>query len=165
MLNKIGKCFAIAVAISVLLIFSSCFNGNGTTQNTAEVDFSVASKVQIHYNEQVIDCVIKFDGTHLDFNYSNEKDAIGGAYVRISESGYKITYTDMVFEGETANLPTSFLPNIIFQLLKSRGSSFLLESFDEENNCNCGSFSVYEYFLNIELYKTNGLTTYAIYIK
>lgn len=154
-----------AVVVSILLMFSSCFNGNGNMQNIAEVDFSIPSKVQIHYNEQVVDCVIKFDGANLDFNYSNEKDAIGGAYVRISESAYKITYTDMVFEGETANLPTTFLPNIIFRLFKSQGSSFLLESFDEESDCNYGSFSVYEYFLNIELYKTNGITTYVVYIK
>lgn len=165
MQSKTLKLFAIGVIAFVLLMFSSCFNSNDNKQKFSEVDFSVPSKVQIHYNEQVIDCVIKFDGTNLDFNYSNEKDTIGGAYVRISEGAYKITYTDMTFEGETANLPTTFLPNIIFRLLKLHGNSFLLESFDEENNCAYGSYSVYEYFLNIELYKTNDIITYAIYIK
>lgn len=144
---------------------SCSLNENGKMHTVSEVDFSQPVKVQIEYNEQVTDTVIKYDGINLELNYDNAKEAIGGAFVKISPQRYKITYTDLIFEGENSQLPDSFLPKIIYTFFKDNGNVLTAESYEETKGCYSGSFSVGTSFLKAEVYESENGKSVLFLIK
>lgn len=142
------------VAVAVLLFLTTACSGkSGDLRTVSEVDFSIPVKVQIEYNGQITDTVIKYDGTNLELNYSNEKEAVGGAFVKISSQSYKITYTDMVFDGDSTQLPDSFLPKIIYNFFNDNGTVLTAEFYDTAKKCYSASFSVGNSFLKTEIYE------------
>lgn len=157
--------FAMSLAVLLCVCFCSCTVSELISQNVSEVDFSEAKNIQITYNGHIYDTSLVFNGNKLEFNFSNEKDAIGGAYIGIDSENYRITYSDMSFEGVTNTLPSNFLPLIVYSFFVENGSLIILDSYNEEKDCVYSSFSVSSYFLTVEVYENaSGKNTLAMTI-
>lgn len=134
-------------------------------QSSPEVDFSTPQKVQISYNEQIYDTTIVLNDSKLEINFTNEKILIGGAYVSLTDKTYRITYKDMMFNGEISDLTTSFLPCIIYNFLFSFEEKILLDSYDKEKECYYLKKNVNGYFITFECYENEDENFYCIEIK
>lgn len=125
-------------------------------QSSSEVDFSTPEKVQISYNERIYDTTIVFTKPKLEMNFINEKELMNGAYVCLNDNEYKITYKDMVFEGEKSALTNSFLPCTVYSFLSSFEGVIVLDNYDNERQCYYikknvdGNFVVFECYINNE---------------
>lgn len=134
-------------------------------QSSSEVDFSTPQKVQISFNEHIYDTTIVFDKSKLEVNFSNKKDLLDGAYVCLTEKNYKITYMDMVFNGDISELTDSFLPCVIYSFILSMENQVLLDSYDKERECYFKKKNVNGYFVNLECYKSDENEFYSMEIK
>lgn len=166
-MNKKFPKSLVSILLLVNLIFlSSCvLPQTSGIQGVTEVDFSSTRKVQITFNEHIYDISVVYCNGKLELNFINEKDLIGGAYVSISSDSYKITYSDMVFEGETDSLSESFLPKIVYSFISSSQGAVVLDSFDEDKNCSFVTRDIDGYFVTLEAYKTDDNLTFAFVIK
>lgn len=148
-----------------LFVFNSCKIAENIIQSSSEVDFSTPQKVQISFNEHIYDTTIVFDKSKLEVNFSNEKDLLDGAYVCLTEKNYKITYMDMVFNGDISELTDSFLPCVIYSFILSMENQVLLDSYDKERECYFIKKNVNGYFVNLECYKFDENEFYSMEIK
>ncbi len=134
-------------------------------QSSSEVDFSIPQKVQIYFNEQIYDTTIVLNNSKLEINFTNEKDLIGGTYVSLTEKNYRITYMDMIFNGEKSELAPSFLPLIIYDFIFSFEEKILLDSYDNEKACYYSKKNVNGYFITFECYEKEDEKFYSVEIK
>lgn len=165
-MNKISfKWLALVVAFVLCITFSSCDISKDILQVYPEVDFSEPQNVQISFNEHIYDTVIVFRNSKLEVNFTNEKDLMSGAYVSLDSENYKITYNDMVFEGNTSSLSNTFLPRIIYSYISSFESSIKFDSFDKQNGCYYIKRNINNYFVVFEVYENNNKFSYSMEIK
>lgn len=147
------------------LFFNSCKIPENILQSTSEVDFSTPQKVQISFNEHIYDTTIVLNSPKLEVNFINEKDLLGGAYVLLTENNYKITYKDMVFNGEISELTDSFLPRVIYNFIFSFEDKIILDSYDKERGCYFVKKDINGYFVTFECYETADKKFYSMEIK
>ncbi len=165
-MNKINfKRLAVTFILLFCLSLSSCNITENVFQVPPEVDFSEPQKVQVSFNEHIYDTVVVFSGAKLEVNFCNEKDLVNGAYVSINKQSYKITYSDMVFEGETQTLTDSFLPYIIYEFFSSFENEIILDSYDKEKDCYSVNSNINSYFITLEAYEKNDNISYSMEIK
>ncbi len=164
-MKRIKKQSLCLIFLLFCLSLNSCKLAEDILQSTSEVDFSVPQKVQISVNEHIYDTTIVFKDSKLEINFVNEKDLINGAYVCLSENGYKITYMDMVFEGERASLTSSFLPCVVYSFLTSFDEKILLDNYDKVRQCYYVKRSIGGCFIKLECYETDDNKYYSMEIK
>ena len=134
-------------------------------QSSSEVDFLTPQNVQVSFNEQIYDITMVFNNSKLEINFTNKSNIIGGTNVCITKNDYKITYKDMVFNGEKSQLATSFLPVIIHDFLLSFEDCILLDSYDKDHECFFVKKNIDGYFLTLECYETDAGDFYSLEIK
>lgn len=158
-----------SLCLIFLLLFclslNSCKLAENILQSTSEVDFSIPQKVQISFNEHIYDTTIVLNGSKLEINFVNEKDLINGAYVCLTEKGYKITYLDMLFEGEKASLTSSFLPCVVYSFLTSFDEKIILDNYDKVRQCYYIKRSIGGNFIILECYENDDNKYYSMEIK
>ncbi len=147
------------------VMFNSCKIPENILQNSSEVDFSTPQKVQISYNENIYDVTIVINTSKLEVNFINEKDLISGACICLSENKYKITYKDMVFNGERTSLTNSFLPCVIYSFLTSFGEIIVLDNYDKERECYYVKKNINGNFVTLECYEADNDKFYSLEIK
>ncbi len=147
------------------LTFNSCKISENILQSSSEVDFSIPQKVQISYNEHIYDTVIVFKNSKLEMNFKNEKDLMNGAYISLDSENYKITYSNMAFEGSASELSDTFLPCIVYCYISSFDSGMVFESFDEQKGCYYIKKDINSYFVVLEAYNKDDKVTYSMEIK
>ncbi len=147
------------------LNFNSCKIPENILQSSSEVDFLIPQKVQVSFNEHIYDTTIVLNDSTLEMNFIDEKDLMNGAYVSITEKTYKITYKDMVFEGENSDLATSFLPCVIYDFVFSFQDEIILDSYNKERECYFVKRGINGYFITLECYETNDNKFYSMEIK
>lgn len=165
MSSKRNKTLVFSFLLSFCLILSSCNITENVIGVSAEVDFSTPHNVQIYFNEKIYNTSIVFNKPKLEINFTDEKDLLGGAYVCLQNSSYKITYKDMIFEGDRGNLIDSFLPCIIYSFLASFENKIILDSFDKEKNCIYVKRNINDYFIVFECFETENGNYYSMKIK
>lgn len=148
-----GFIFLCFLGVIVLLLFSSCVLSPEFSQKFSDVDFSKRKNIQITYNELIYNADIEFNGNELLFEYCGDGELICGTRVTLDSDTYNISHSDMTFDGVSGDLPSAFLPMIIYNLFADRGSVIRLDSFNEDKACFYSSFSVFEHFITIELYE------------
>lgn len=147
------------------IVLNSCKIPENILQSSSEVDFSTPQKVQISFNGHIYDTTIVLNKTKLEMNFINEKDLVNGAYVRLTEKDYKITYKDMIFEGLFSELTVSFLPCIIYNFILSFEESVLLDTYDKDRECFYVKKNVNGYFITLECYEKEDKKFYSMEIK
>ena len=158
-------------SLCLIFLFLFCFNlhsckiSGNILQSTSEVDFSIPQKVQISFNEHVYDTTIILSSSKFEMNFVNEKDLINGAYISLTEKNFKITYKDMVFNGEKTLLTNSFLPCVIYSFLSSFEKAIILDTYDKERECYYVKRNVNGYFVTLECYETDDNKYYSMEIK
>ncbi len=161
-----GKILCVVVSVLVFCItLSSCEAKPGMLRASPEVQFSVPQNVQIYFNNQVYNTIIVFENNKLEMNFDDENSLLGGAYVSIDSVNYKITYKDMVFKGETNKLAQTFLPSIVYSFFESQVQAIPFESFDENKGCYYIESNINEYFVVLELYKSQESIVLSMEIK
>lgn len=145
--------------------FNSCKISEDVLQSSAEVDFLIPKNVQIFFNDHIYNCVIDYDGSRLQLNFSDEKDLLDGAYACLTNESYKITYKDMVFSGDFSQLSKSFLPSIIYEFLSSFDKPILLDLYDKQKECYYLKKSINSFFITLECYERDEKSFYSIEIK
>ena len=165
-MNKIGlqrlACFFV---ILFSLTLPSCNATKKSPQVSSEVDFSEPKVVQITFNEHIYNTTVVFNNGKLELKFSDEKNLIGGTYVSIDSTNYKITYNDMVFDGEKSTLSHSFLPSVIYSFLNSFNGKVTLDSYNRELECFYTSVNTEDSFIIIESYENDGKINYSMEIK
>lgn len=156
-------CFVFLILFCTIL--NSCKISGNILQGSSEVDFSTPQKLQVSFNEHIYDTTIVFKNSKLEINFSNEKDLLDGAYVCLTENSYKITYKDMVFNGDISGLSDSFLPCIIYNFLLSFEEKILLDTYDKSCECYYIKKSVNGYFVTLESYESGSKKFYSMEIK
>ncbi|MGN1315589.1 MAG: hypothetical protein ACI4VW_00840 [Acutalibacteraceae bacterium] len=165
-MNKIRfQRLACVFVVLLCVTLSSCNVTKNSLQVSSEVDFSEPKTVQITFNEHIYNTTVVFKNGKLELNFSDEKDLIGGAYVSIDSTNYKITYNDMVFEGEKTNLSNSFLPSVIYSFLNSFDGLITLDSYNKDLNCFYISLNTEGSFIVFESYEKDGKQNYSMEIK
>ncbi len=158
------------VLVSVFLILfcislNSCKISKSILRGSSEVDFTTPQKLQVSFNDHIYDTTVVMNNTRLEINFSNEKDLLDGAYVCLTENSYKITYKDMVFNGDISELSDSFLPYIIYNFLLSFEEKILLDTYDKSRECYYIKKSVNGYFVTLESYESDSKKFYSMEIK
>lgn len=158
-----------SLCLIFLLLFcvalNSCKVPGNILQRSSEVDFSTPQKVQISFNENIYNITVVLNGSKLEINYIDEKDLMSGAYVCLTDKNYKMTYKDMVFNGEKTSLTNSFLPCIIYNFIFSFEDKIILDSYDKEQQCYSIEKNVNGYFITFECYETESDKIYSMEIK
>lgn len=149
----------------ICVFFCSCELTENILQSTSAVDFCVPQKVQISFDEHIYDTTIIFSDTKLEMNFDNEKDLLNGVHVCLTENDYRITHTDMVFEGEKSSLTNSFLPCVVYSFFTSLDERIFLDNYDKTRQCYFVKRSIGGYFITLECYDTNGQKYYSMEIK
>ena len=147
------------------VVFNLCKLPENIIQSSSEVDFSIPQKVQVSFNEHIYDTTIVFNNSKLQVNFTNQKDLLDGAYVCLTEKNYKITYKDMVFNGDISELTDSFFPYVIYNFIYSFENKVLLDSYDKQRECYFIKKNIDGYFVNFECYKSDKTELYSIEIK
>lgn len=148
------------------LVLSSCEIPENILQSSPDVDFSTPQKVQISFNEHIYDTTIVFKDSELDISFINHKDLLNGAHINISSQNYKISYNEMVLEGDTKTLTSSSLPIVVFSFLSSFENGIILDSFDKEGGFHYTKKSVNDCFIVLEAYeKEDNTLIYSMEIK
>ncbi len=145
--------FVSFLGVVILSFFSSCFLSPELSHKFSDVDFSKRKKIQITYNELIYNADIQFNGRELVFEYCGDAELICGTRVTVDSDTYNIYHSGMTFDGVSGDLPSVFLPTVIYNLFADKGSVIRLESFNEDKSCFYSSFSVNEHFITVELYE------------
>lgn len=159
------KGFCIIFLVAFCLIASSCELPGNIIQGSSEVDFGAPQRVQITFNEHIYDTTIVLKDKRLEINLTNEKDLLNGAYICLTNSSYKITYKNMAFEGDIAELSSSFLPCVVKAFLHSFEGEIILDSYDKVRQCYYVKKNVNGYFVALECYEYNDNKFYSMEIK
>ncbi len=159
------KCLISALLVLSCITLNSCKIPLNTLNGFSEVDFTTVQKVQITFKEHIYDTTIVSKNSKLEINFINEKDLLNGAYVCLTNSSYKITYKDMIFNGDIVELSSSFLPCIIKNFLQSFEDKIILDSYDNNRRCYYIKKTVSGYFVTLECYENNGIKVYSMEIK
>ncbi len=159
------KRLVLAFVFLFFVTLSSCDTVKNALQVAPEVDFSVPQNVQVTFNEHIYDTVIVFENSKLQVNFINEKDLMNGAYASLDSKNYKITYSDMVFEGSTSSLSNSFLPCIIYSFISLFDSSLNFDSYDEDKGCHYIKRNINNYFVVLEVYENGDKLNFSMEIK
>ncbi len=165
-MNKIY--FRRIVIVSVILFvlcLSACGKIPDALQFSSEVNFSEPEKVQISFNDHIYDTEVIFSDSELIMNFCGDNDLFKGACVSITEENYKITYSDMIFEGDTKSLMNSFLPCIVYKFFNSFESGIILDSYDKEKGCYRIDTNLDNFFVTLEAYENNDKISYSMNIK
>lgn len=159
------KILCLIVLMSFCFILNSCKISEDFLQSSAEVDFLTPQNVQISFNDHIYNCVVNYDGSRLKLIFSDEKDLLDGAYASITNDAYKITYKNMVFNGDFSQLSKSFLPCVLFDFLSSFDKPILLDSYDKQKECYYLKKSTNSFFVTLECYERDEKSFYSIEIK
>lgn len=151
--------------VAFCLIASSCELPGNIIQGSSEVDFGAPQRVQITFNEHIYDTTIVLKDKRLEINFTNEKDLLNGAYICLTNSSYKITYKNMAFEGDIAELSSPFLPCVVKAFLHSFEGEIILNSYDKVRQCYYVKKNVNGYFVALECYEYNDNKFYSMEIK
>lgn len=159
------KCLFSVILILFCVILNSCKISENPLKGSSEVDFSTPQKVQINFNDHIYDAIIVLRDSRLEVKFINEKDLLEGAYACLTNDSYKITYKDMVFNGDISELNPSSLLCVLNKFFHSFENKIILDLYNNNRQCYYIKKTVSGCFVTLECYEHSGNKAYSIEIK